>query len=119
MLVRGRGGVAVASCDCNTKLRKVREGFVRVVVSKHGLLTAVGILQLLWWQDVVVAALLPPEPRERWVRSSSVSPVHKPPALCRLLLSPVTSSPGTALGASARRCKAARVGDVKLALFPR
>lgn len=39
MLVKGRGEVAAASCDCNTKLRKVKECFVRLVVSKHGLLS--------------------------------------------------------------------------------
>ena len=59
MLVKGRGEVAVASCNCNTKLGKVRKCFVRLVFSEHRLLTVVGILQLLPWQDLVIAALLP------------------------------------------------------------
>lgn len=52
------------------------------------------------------------------MQSSSVSPVHKPVALSRLLLFPLTSSPSCALGGSTRWCKASRVGEVRLTLFP-
>lgn len=61
MLVKGRGEVAVASCNCNTKLRKVKECCVRLVVSKQRPLTVVRILQLLPRQGLVIAALLPPK----------------------------------------------------------
>lgn len=42
----GEGELAVASYNCNTKLREVKECFVRLVVTKHRLLTAVHIPQL-------------------------------------------------------------------------
>lgn len=57
MLVKGRGEVAVASCNCNTKLRKAKECFVMLVVSKHGLLKVVHILLFLLWRGLVIASL--------------------------------------------------------------
>lgn len=47
---------------------------MRLVVSKHSLLTVVHILQLLPWQDLVIAALLPPKSLVS-PRSSGCSPV--------------------------------------------
>lgn len=107
MLVKGRGEVAVVSCDCSTKLRKVRECFVRLVVSKHGLLTVVCILQLLRWQDLVITALLPPKPPGS-PRSSGCRP-----ALSLLGINPLLSagSCSSQLPAALAVCSvAARVG---------
>lgn len=59
--VKGRE-VAAASCNCDIKLRKVKEGCVRLVVSKYRLLTVVRILRLLPGQVLAAAALLPPKP---------------------------------------------------------
>lgn len=86
--VKGRE-VAVASCNCETKLRKVKEWFVRLVVSKYRLLTVVHILRLLPGQVLAVTALLPPKPLVSPESSGHspalVYPVHKPVALSCLL----------------------------------